>query len=193
MTRDEEFELSLHLAEQLLDGARAASDVAEANALVNRALRLRPRETAGWLVKTQVLLRMEDGPAALGTVEMALQQGPQSAEAHALRAAALAQMERFSEALRAIQRAFRLCEDEEGDAEHDALREDLYYEKAAILDALDRTSEAVATFEEGLLRYPDSDLLKAGIEPLRRMQRRKSWQVLDGGLARQADAAAGEA
>lgn len=180
MTQEEEFGRSLHLCRELLNGAKDAADLGEANALCNRALRLRPRDPDAWVMKAQVLLRLEDGPAALGAALAALQVRPRSAEAHALRAAALSQMELFPEALRAALRAFRLCEEQPG---QEALLEELYYERAAILDALDRTGEALATFEEGLRRYPESDLLRAGLEPLLRQQRRRSFQVLDGGLA----------
>src|SRR5207249_48265 len=141
MSEEEEFAKALHLAQKLLLRARDAADIGEANALCNRALRLQPRAADAWLLKAQVLLRMEDGAAALGAVEMALQGRPQSPEGHALRAAALGQMERFSEALRATKRAFRLCDEQPGHL-HDALLEELYYERAAILDALDRTEEA---------------------------------------------------
>ncbi|MCS6914566.1 MAG: hypothetical protein RMK29_09560 [Myxococcales bacterium] len=181
MTQDEQFAESLHLAHQLLLEAQDASDLAEANALCNRALGLRPRDADAWLLKAQVLLRLEDGPAALAASEMALGLRPRSPEGNALRAAALSQMERFPEALRAVHRAFRMCEQQGG---HPALHEQLFYEKAAILDGLDRTEEALETFEEGLARFPDSELLKAGIAPLLRQMRRRGWRVLDGGLAR---------
>ena len=68
-------------------------------------------------------------------------------------------------------------------ADDDWLLEDLYYEKAAILDALDRAEDAMATFETGLKRCPDSTLLKAGIEPLRRERTRRNFKLIPGGRA----------
>jgi hypothetical protein len=39
----------------------------------------------------------------------------------------------------------------------------------------------MSTFEIGLKRCPESALLKAGIEPLRRERVRRSFQVIPGG------------
>jgi tetratricopeptide (TPR) repeat protein len=101
---------------------------------------------------------------------------PRLAEAHYVRAAVLADMERYAEALKAVERAFR-----HSGPDDDWLLEDLYYEKASLLDAIGRQDEAMAVFEAGLRRCPDSQLLKAGIEPLRRERVRRSFRVLDGG------------
>jgi tetratricopeptide (TPR) repeat protein len=101
---------------------------------------------------------------------------PRSAEAHYVRAAVLADLERYAEALKAVERAFRHM-----GAEDDWLLEDLYYEKAAILDALDRAEEAMATFEAGLKRCPESSLLKAGLEPRRRERMSRAFKVIPGG------------
>jgi tetratricopeptide (TPR) repeat protein len=176
MTAADEFEDYLDLARQLLTGSEEIADLWEANELVNQALSLRPQDPAAWLLKAQVLLQLDDAVAAFSAVEMALRQAPKEAEAHYVRATALSQMGRYDEALSAITRAFFLvgtCPDDE------VLMEELFYEKGAILDAQGRSDEAMATFEEGLSLYPDSELLKAGLAPLRR----RNFQVLDGGLA----------
>ena len=88
----------------------------------------------------------------------------------------LADLERYHDGLKAVERAFRHM-----GADDDWLLEDLYYEKAAILDALDRADEAMATFETGLKRCPESTLLKAGLEPLRRERMRRAFTVIPGG------------
>ena len=80
---------------------------------------------------------------------MAVRRAPRSAEAHYVRAAVLADLERYPDALKAVERAFRHM-----GADDDWLLEDLYYEKAAILDALDRADEAMATFETGPQALP---------------------------------------
>jgi len=66
--------------------------------------------------------------------------------------------------------------------EDDWLLEDLYCEKAMILDAIGRQDEAMATFEAGLKRCPESTILKAGLEPLRRERIRSTFKVIPGGL-----------
>src|SRR5262249_57473150 len=67
--------------------------------------------------------------------------------------------------------------------EDEWLLEDLYYEKGAVLDAIGRQDEALATYEAGLKRCPDSQILKAGMEPIRRARMRRSFKVLRGGLS----------
>jgi tetratricopeptide (TPR) repeat protein len=86
-------------------------------------------------------------------------------------------MERYAEALKSIERAFRCLVPDD-----DWLVEDLYYEKASVLDAIGRQDEAVATFEAGLKRCPESSILRAGLEPLRRERVRKTFRVIPGGL-----------
>jgi hypothetical protein len=39
----------------------------------------------------------------------------------------------------------------------------------------------MATFETGLKRCPESSLLKAGLEPLRRERMRRAFKVIPGG------------
>ena len=53
-----------------------------------------------------------------------------------------------------------------------------------ILDAIGRQDEALATFEAGLKRCPESTILKAGLEPLRRERIRSTFKVIPGGLGR---------
>ncbi len=172
----DEFEDSLEMARALLGGNEGASDLWEANEYVNRALRLRPADADAWMLKCQIMSALEDDPAALASAEMALRRAPRSAEAHYWRAAVLADMERYADALKAIERAFRyMGKDDEW------LLEDLYYEKAAVLDAIGRQDEALATYEAGLKRCPDSQILKAGLEPLRREKNRRMFKVIPGG------------
>jgi tetratricopeptide (TPR) repeat protein len=147
----------MEMARALLGGYDGAGDLWEANEYVNRALRLRPNEPEAWILKSQILSSLDDDPAAMAAAEMAVRRAPRSAEAHYVRAAVLADLERYPDALKAVERAFRHM-----GTDDDWLLEDLYYEKAAILDALDRADEAMATFETGLKRCPESSLLKAG-------------------------------
>ena len=172
----EEYEDAIEMARALLGGYEGNGDLWEAYDHVNRALRLKPAEPEAWIIKSQVLSSLDDDAAALAAAEMAVRRAPRSAEAHYVRAAVLADMERYHEALKAVERAFRYLEVDE-----DWLLEDLYYEKAAILDALNRADEAMTTFENGLKRCPESALLKAGMEPLRRERVRRSFQVIPGG------------
>ncbi len=172
----EEFDDHMEMARALLGGYESVSDLWEANDHVNAALCVRPNELAAWILKSQILSSLEDDPAALAAAEMAVRRSPKSSEAHYVRAAVLADMQRYGDALRGIERAFRhMGRDDEW------LLEDLYYEKAAILDALDRADEAMATFEAGLKRCPGSALLRAGLEPLRRERMRRNFKIIDGG------------
>jgi len=172
----EEYDDHMEMARALLGGYESVSDLWEANDHVNAALCARPNELAAWILKSQILSSLEDDPAALAAAEMAVRRSPKSSEAHYVRAAVLADMQRYPDALRGIERAFRhMGRDDEW------LLEDLYYEKAAILDALDRADEAMATFEAGLKRCPGSALLRAGLEPLRRERMRRNFKVIDGG------------
>jgi tetratricopeptide (TPR) repeat protein len=172
----DEFEDSLEMARALLGGNEGASDLWEANEYVNRGLRVRPADAEAWMLKCQIMSALEDDPAALASAEMALRRAPRSAEAHYWRAAVLADMERYTDALKAIERAFRYM-----DKDDEWLLEDLYYEKAAVLDAIGRQDEALATYEAGLKRCPDSQILKAGLEPLRREKNRRMFKVIPGG------------
>src|SRR6185503_12305414 len=169
--RNDEFDDCMEMARALLGGYEGAGDLWEANDHVNRALRCRPLEPEAWILKSQILSSLDDDLA-----EMAVKRLPRSSEAHYVRAAVLADLERYAEALKAVERAFRHM-----GADDDWLLEDLYYEKAAILDALDRAEEAMATFEAGLKRCPESSLLKAGLEPLRRERMRRAFKVIPGG------------
>lgn len=177
LTQQDEFDDCLEMARALLGGYEGPGDLWEANDCVNRALRMKPNEPEAWILKSQILTALDDDAAALAASEMAMRRAPRSAEAHYVRAAVLADMERYVEALKGVERSFRHCGSDE-----EWLLEDLYYEKASILDALDRADEAMATFEAGLKRCPDSRLLQAGLEPLRRERRRRSFRVIQGGV-----------
>lgn len=179
ITAVDEFEECLDLARQLLSGSDETTDLWEASDLCNRALRLRPKDAVAWLVKAQVLLHLDDEAAALAAAEMALRRLPRNPEAHYLHASALSQMGRFDDALRSITRAFQFSNLTDADP---SLVEELYFEKAAILEAMNRSEEAELTLEAGLRQFPESELLKAGLAPLRRERLRKSLRVLPGGL-----------
>jgi tetratricopeptide (TPR) repeat protein len=178
-TYESEFEDALEMARALLGGNEDASDLWEANELVNHAISLRPADTDAWILKCQILSALEDDTAALAAIEMAVRRSPRRAEAHYWRAAVLGDLQRYDEALKSIERGFRHVS---GDEEW--LLEDLYYEKAAVLDAIGRRDEALATYEAGLRRCPDSSLLRAAIEPLRRENVRSRFTVLEGGRRR---------
>ncbi len=172
-----DFEDYLEMARSLLGGYESTGDLWEANEYVNLALLMRPQDPGAWILKSQILSSLEDDPAALAAAEMALRRASKSAEVHYVRAAVLADMERYQDGLRGIEKAFRCLGS--GD---EWLLEDLYYEKAAILDALDRADDAVATFQAGLRRCPESTLLRSGLEPLQRERTRRTFKVIDGGL-----------
>jgi tetratricopeptide (TPR) repeat protein len=173
---DNEFEDVIEMARGLLSGNEDQADLWEANDLVNRALTLRPNDPDAWILKCQILSALDDDTAALAAIEMALRRAPRLAEAHYWRAAVLSDLERYTEALKSVERAFRyLCN------EDDWLLEDLYCEKAMIFDAIGRQDEALATFEAGLRRCPESTILKAGLEPLRRERMRAAFKVIQGG------------
>jgi tetratricopeptide (TPR) repeat protein len=174
--RHDEFDDCMEMARALLGSWESAGDLWEANEYVNRSLSARPSEPEAWILKSQILSSLDDDHAALAAAEMAVKRSPRASEAHYVRAAVLADLERYREALKAVERAFRHMGQDD-----DWLLEDLYYEKAAILDALDRADEAVTTFEAGLKRCPESSLLKAGLEPLRRERMRRTFKVIPGG------------
>ncbi len=176
-TYENEFEDVLEMARALLGGNEDAADLWEANDLVNRAFRIRPSDPEAWILKCQILSALDDDTAALAAVEMSVRRAPKLAEAHYWRAAVLADLERYGDALKAVERAFRHLGHED-----DWLLEDLYCEKAMILDAIGRQDEAMATFEAGLKRCPESTILKAGLEPLRRERIRSTFKVIPGGL-----------
>jgi tetratricopeptide (TPR) repeat protein len=170
-----EFERLLDTARELL-GAGDDAQLPEANQRINEALRLRPDSVDGWLVKCQVASATSDDIAALAAVEMAARRAPNRAETLYWRGAVLGDLGRHREALRAIESAFRAVT---GD-DHWIL-EDLYYEKATILDALGLHDAAIATCETGLARCPGSALLRAALAPTQRARVRSSLKVLRGG------------
>ena len=175
MSQDD-YEDSLEMARSLLGSGESPSELWEANERVNRALRLRPEEPEAWVLKSQVLSSLEDEVAALAAANEALRLAPKSAEAMYMRGALLYDMEIYEEAIRVLDKALRLVET--GD---EWLLEEIYYEKGAALDALDRSDEAVAVFEEGLKRCPESELLQTGLAPLRRERVRRTFRLIPGG------------
>jgi tetratricopeptide (TPR) repeat protein len=175
-TYENEFEDVIEMARALLGGNEDSADLWESNDLVNRALAIRPNDPEAWILKCQILSALDDDTAALAAVEMAVRRAPKMAEGHYWRAAVLSDLERYTEALKAVERAFRYLGNEE-----DWLLEDLYCEKAMILDAIGRQDEALATYEAGLKRCPESTILKAGLAPLRRERIRSQFKVIPGG------------
>ncbi|HEX4421991.1 MAG TPA: tetratricopeptide repeat protein [Kofleriaceae bacterium] len=172
---DSEFDRLLDRARELL-GEANDDLLGEAHVAVNQALTLCPNSVDGWLVKCQVASATGDDIAALAAVEMALHRAPVRAECLYWRGAVLGDLGRHREALRAIEAALRVISDDE----HWML-EDLYYEKAVILDALGLHDAAVATCETGLRTCPGSPLLRAALVPAERARVRSSLKVLRGG------------
>src|SRR5262249_9677599 len=97
----DEYDDCIEMARALLGGYEGAGDLWEANDYINRALMLRPSEPEAWILKSQILSSLDDDPAALAAAEMAMRRAPRMAEAHYVRAAVLADMERYTEALKA--------------------------------------------------------------------------------------------
>lgn len=178
MGDDDDFEGLISEARSALSSAQDGSDLWEANELLGRALSVKPASADAWLLKAQVLSALSDPAAALACAEMALRRAPRSAEAHYWIAAGYADLERFQDALRSVDRAFRHAS---GDT--DWLMEDLYHEKAMILQALGQADAALAVLEAGLERYPGSSLLLHGLEPLRKDRARRQLRVIPGGRA----------
>jgi tetratricopeptide (TPR) repeat protein len=148
--------------ESLLERARELLSeegaLASANALVNQALALRPDSVTAWVVKCQISSAQGDDFSALAAIEMAVRRAPQRAEALYWRGAVLGDLGRNREALRALDRAFSAVT-----ADDAWLLEDLFYEKACVLDAMELRTEARRTLEEGLGRCPSSSLLKLAL------------------------------
>ena len=107
---------------------------------------------------------------------MALHRAPNRAECLYWRGAVLGDLGRHRESLRAIEAAFRALT-----ADDHWLLEDLFYEKATVLEALGLHDAAVATCETGLHRCPGSALLRAALVPAERARVRSSLKVLRGG------------
>jgi tetratricopeptide (TPR) repeat protein len=169
------FDRMLEQARELL-GAGDDALLAEANTAVNHALTLRPDSVEGWLVKCQIASATGDDLAALAAAEMALARAPHRAETLYWRGAVLGDLGRHREALRAIEAALTVITTDD----HWML-EDLYYEKAMILEALGLHDAAVSTCEAGLASCPGSALLRAAIAPAERARVRSSLKVLRGG------------
>ena len=121
------------LLDQVRDLLGAGDDtlLVEANIAVNHALQLHPESIDGWLLKCQVASATGDDLAALAAVEMAIQRAPLHAESLYWRGAVLGDLGRHREALRAIEAAFSVLDDQDH-----WLLEDLFYEKVLMLDSL---------------------------------------------------------
>jgi tetratricopeptide (TPR) repeat protein len=175
---EDDFDDCLDRARDLLGVSEDPAALAEAACAVDRALSQRPDDVPAWLVKSQILSAQGDDIAALACAEMAARRAPRLAEAHYWRAAILGDLGRFDDGLRALDRAFRNLGTEDL-----WILEDLYYEKATMLDSLGDRDAAVAAFEAGLERCPGSVILRAGLEPLARARVRSQFKVLRGGLS----------
>jgi len=172
---ESEFDRLLDRARELL-GAADDAVLGEAHTAVNQALTLCPNSVDGWLVKCQVASATGDDIAALAAAEMAIHRAPERAECLYWRGAVLGDLGRHREALRAIEGAFRAVTDAD-----QWMLEDLFYEKATILEALGLHDAAVATCEDGLRSCPGSPLLRAALIPAERARVRSSLKVLRGG------------
>ncbi len=171
-----QFESTLDQARALLAGDCDDAEAVKANELASRALSWRPESSAAWIVKCQVHSTLGDDTAALASIEMALRSNPTSSEALYWRAAVLSDLTRHTEALKTINRCFRYLQ-----VDDSWLLEDLYCEKAMILNAIGRDDDAVATYEAGLRRCPRSSLLTAGLAPLKRSAARTKFKLIQGG------------
>jgi tetratricopeptide (TPR) repeat protein len=172
---DSELDRLLDRARELL-GEADDTRLGEAHIAVNQALTLCPSSVDGWLVKCQVASATGDDIAALAAVEMAQHRAPERAECLYWRGAVLGDLGRHREALRAVEAAFRAITSDD-----QWMLEDLYYEKAVILEALGLHDAAVATCEAGLRSCPGSPLLRAALVPVERARMRSSLKVLRGG------------
>ena len=175
---DDQIAMLLQVARDLLGACDDDRALAEASRAVNQALALRVDVARAWLVKCQVLAAQGDDGGALAAAELAVRRSPKLAEAHYWRGALLGDLGHYRDGLRAIDRAFVHLAP--GDA---WLLEDLYYEKATMLESLGEREGARATYEAGLERGPGSTLLQTGIEPLARARRPAPFKLLRGGLA----------
>jgi tetratricopeptide (TPR) repeat protein len=172
---DSEFDRLLDRARELL-GAADDALLGEAHIAVNQALTLCPNSVDGWLIKCQVASATGDDIAAFAAAEMAQHRAPERAECLYWRGAVLGDLGRHREALRSIEAAFRAAT-----IEDHWMLEDLYYEKAVILEALGLHDAAIATCELGLVSCPGSALLRAALVPAERARVRSSLKVLRGG------------
>lgn len=173
----DELDKLLEAARLLLAEEADSADALEANDLASEAISLQPDSCEAWVLKCQALSSLSDDSAALACIEMATRIAPKSAEANYWRAAVLSDLKRHVAALAVIETAFRCLGSDDF-----WLLEDLYFEKAIILDALGRNDDAVATYELGLQRCPNSGLLSAGLAPLRRAKSKAKFVVIRGGL-----------
>jgi len=168
--------------DRLLDRARGLlgeaddAQLGEAHVAVNQALTLAPSSVDGWLVKCQVASATGDDIAALAAAEMALHRAPERADCRYWLGAVLGDLGHHREALQAIEAAFGATTDDDR-----WMLEDLYYEKAILLEALGLHDAALATFEAGLNDCPGSSLLRAALQPAERAKLRSSLKVLRGG------------
>ncbi len=162
--------------ESLLERAREflseEGALSTANALVNQALALRPDSVTAWVVKCQIASAQGDDFAALAAIEMAVRRAPERAEALYWRGAVLGDLERNREALRALDRAFGAMT-----ADDAWLLEDLFYEKACVLGAMDLRDEARRVLEDGLRRCPQSSLLRLALGGGRTPRSRNLFEV----------------
>lgn len=167
----------MEVARGLLGEGDDPRTLARANEAINQALGLKPDAPEAWLVKCQVLSALGDDVAALAAAEMALRLAPRVAEVHYWRAAVLGDLGHVRDGLGAIDRAFLHV------GEHDAwLLEDLYYEKATMLEAVGEREAARATYEAGLERCPQSVLLRSALEPMNAPRPGATLKLLRGGL-----------
>src|SRR5687767_7370845 len=107
---------------------------------------------------------------------MAHMRGPNRAETLYWRGAILGDLGRHRESLRSIEAAFRAIT-----IDDHWMLEDLFYEKASILESLGLHEAAVATCEAGLSKCPGSALLRAALVPAERARLRSTLKVLRGG------------
>lgn len=127
---DDDYDGWLARARRLLAEGGDAASLAEATAACNRAIASRPDAAEGWIVKCQLASALDDDAGALAAAEMAVARAPRRAEAHFWRAAVLGDLGLLDAGLAAVDQAMALLGDDDG-----WLLEDLFFEKAAMLEA----------------------------------------------------------
>lgn len=173
----ESFEHFLQLASSMLASHGDLEDLQKANEYISLALQIRPADGRAWILKGYIMSCLEDDSAALAAAEMAGRVLPRDPEVHYVKAAALADMALFDQALDAVATAFELMVDH-GD---EWLLEDLYFLKGSLLEAIGHQDEAMSTYDQGLGQCPDSLLLREAATPLQQEFRRRRLRLIDGG------------
>ena len=172
----EDFQSCLDTTRQILSRFEQTGELNRAQKCINQALLMQPTHSGAWLLKSQLMSAMEDDLSALAASEMARTQDPDSPHVLYVRATVLSDLNRYDEALESISAALRSTTESS-----EWLAEDLFFERASIYSTLGDDKKALAAYEEGLRRFPESVLLRSGMEPLQLDTKRHRFRVIDGG------------